>query len=487
MPWGTSLEKTYTRTAGSDYLLASPPSGIEWKKSSRDIQNEFDVRGFDGRFGAGLPLINDASLLFLQHMLAKMKPVDDQGGGGSRLVVAFSRSPMQAGQAGSGESDIREWIIENDWLEAVVALPEQLFYNTRIPVYLWILTNRKTADRQGKVVLVNAQEGARSMRRSIGEKRSYIAPDQAANIAQLYIAALRITREAQHPEFAKVRVLENDEFRYRRIVIDRPLRLRYELTEECMTQLSGTRAFSAVADPDGLLDALRPLVGSVWKTKSKAYGALRNAAKDKGHIWPTSQTFEKAVRKALGVPDTEGEVQKSKGSVEPDLEQRCYVNLPIKEDPDEYLRREVHPDAPDAWIDNTRTRVGCEISPTHFFVPDVDCAHAFLGKYAQLETARVAQPPGGEETGLPYLRAQDLHVVDSAVNLPDVPDTNLIMFSCGGGDLVGRPGNWRLLPLSFGEAVTRCMSSTLSPGSAGLSANGSTRVRIAGSSRMLGI
>ncbi|MEV7008900.1 class I SAM-dependent DNA methyltransferase [Streptosporangium sp. NPDC051022] len=437
-----------------DYLLASPPFGVDWKRSSRFVQHEHAHLGFSGRFGAGLPRINDGSLLFLQHMLAKMKPVGDQEADGSRLAIVFNRSPMHSGMAGSGESNIREWIVKNDWLEAVIALPEQLFYNTGIPVYLWILTNRKAAERRGKVVLINAQEAAQKMRRSIGDKRRYIAPDQAAEIVRQYRTALEIARDPQHPESAKVKVLENEEFLYRRIVIDRPLRLRYELTEESLAQLSDSRVFRNIDDPDGLLDALRSLVGSVWKTRAKAFGTLRSVAKEKGHVWPKGVAFEKAVRKALGVRDVEGEVQKDKGKVEADPEQRSFVELSLKEDLEEYLRREVLPDVPDAWIDHTKTRNGCEVSPAHFFVPEVDGPHAFLRQYVRVETTRMTQYVGDEDAGMPYLRVQDLHVVDSAVELPSVSETGLVMTPCGGGDLVGRPGNWRHLPQSFGEAAT---------------------------------
>ncbi|MGW4966193.1 hypothetical protein ACWEPL_54015 [Nonomuraea sp. NPDC004186] len=195
-------------------------------------------------------------------------------------------------------------------------------------------------------------------------------------------------------------------------------------------------------------------MGSGWKTKAKAFEALRSAASEKGHIWPTGIGFEKAVRKALGVRDAEGQLQEDKGKVEADPEQRSSAELPLGEDPDEYLRREVLPDAPDAWIDHTKTRNGCEISPTHFFVPEVDGPHAFLRQYARAEMARTSQNAGDEDGGVSYLRAQDLHVVDSAVELTNLTETGLALTPCGGGDLVGRPGNWRLLPPSFGKAVT---------------------------------
>src|SRR6476469_6032615 len=157
-----------------DYLLANPPFGVEWKKVEKAVRDEHESKGFAGRFGAGLPRINDGSFLFLQHMIAKMKPVEQ---GGSRVAIVFNGSPLFTGVAGSGESEIRRWIIENDWLEAVVALPDQLFYNTSILTYLWIVTNRKSEERQGNVQLVDAREFWVKMRKSLGEKRKEISGD----------------------------------------------------------------------------------------------------------------------------------------------------------------------------------------------------------------------------------------------------------------------------------------------------------------------
>src|SRR6266498_230262 len=158
-----------------DYLLANPPFGVEWKKVERAVRDEYEAKGFAGRFGAGLPRINDGSFLFLQHMISKMKPPEQ---GGSRLAIVFNGSPLFTGGAGSGESEIRRWIIENDWLEAVVALPDQLFYNTGISTYFWVITNRKSPEWRGKVQLVDAREFWVKMRKSLGEKRKEISPKQ---------------------------------------------------------------------------------------------------------------------------------------------------------------------------------------------------------------------------------------------------------------------------------------------------------------------
>src|SRR5207249_2524642 len=176
-----------------DYLLANPPFGVDWKRQQKEIQQQHDKLGFGGRFGAGLPRVNDGSLLFLQHMISKFEPVlPNQHKHGSRLAIVFNGSPLFTGGAGSGESDIRKWVIENDWLEAIVALPEQMFYNTGILTYLWIVTNRKEKRRKGKLQLVDTRDIYITMRRSLGDKRRKIGegrdgePDQIAEIIRLF-------------------------------------------------------------------------------------------------------------------------------------------------------------------------------------------------------------------------------------------------------------------------------------------------------------
>ena len=169
--YGNSFSEDHFEGQRFDYLLANPPFGVEWKKVEAEVRKEAETKGFNGRFGAGLPRINDGSFLFLQHMISKMKRPAE---GGSRLAIVFNGSPLFTGAAGSGESEIRRWIIENDWLEAVVALPDQLFYNTGISTYFWIVTNRKAPERRGKVQLVDAREYFVKMRKSLGEKRKEI-------------------------------------------------------------------------------------------------------------------------------------------------------------------------------------------------------------------------------------------------------------------------------------------------------------------------
>ncbi|GGP73474.1 type I restriction-modification system subunit M [Streptomyces sindenensis] len=359
-----------------DYLLANPPFGVEWKKVKEDVEYEHTNLGDSGRFGAGLPRINDGSLLFLQHMISKMKPVDAKGGGGSRIAIVFNGSPLFTGAAGSGESEIRRWILENDWLEAIVALPDQLFYNTGISTYFWILTNRKDAQHKGKVVLLDARDQWVKMRKSLGDKRKELGdgsggkPNHIGDITRLYGDAVAAAANAEHPMHGKVKVFDNTAFGYQRITVERPLKLRFELTEETLAAVGASKAIQKLPNASALVDAFKAMEGPrSWATKSEAWVALKGAAVAAGTTWPTGAPFSKALREAVGVRDPGGEVQRVKGQPEPDAESRDYENVPLGQDVEEYLKREVHPYVADAWIDHTKTKVGYEIPFTrHFYV-----------------------------------------------------------------------------------------------------------------------
>ena len=225
-----------------DYLLANPPFGVEWKKVADSVQKEHDTHGFAGRYGAGLPRINDGSFLFLQHMISKMKTPEQ---GGSRLAIVFNGSPLFTGSAGSGESEIRRWIIENDWLEAVVALPDQLFYNTGISTYFWIVTNRKRPGRRGKVQLVDARDLFTKMRKSLGEKRKEISDAQIAEIVRLYG---NFDQQGSEADSARVKVFPNESFGFLRITVERPLRLRWEITAEGLETLRIDKKLTRLAE-----------------------------------------------------------------------------------------------------------------------------------------------------------------------------------------------------------------------------------------------
>lgn len=354
-----------------NYLLANPPFGVEWKKAKDEIEYEYKELGWAGRFGAGLPRINDGSLLFLQHMISKMKRVED---GGGRIAIVFNGSPLFTGAAESGESRIRQWILENDMLEGIVALPDQLFYNTGISTYFWILSNRKEEARKGKVVLLDAREYFAKMRKSLGDKRKYVTDEQIAEITRLYRDALTVADDSEHELHGKVKVFRNRDFGYHRITVERPLKLRFEVTEEALTELeinlAASKALAKYEHREQLLAALRALVGREPSFKKVEFTDLLRTAYAENGVDRPPANIDKAVWSVVAVRDPEGEVQKKRGgAIEPDSELRDNENVPLGEDVNEYMRREVLPHVPDAWVDHEKSKVGYEIPFTrHFYV-----------------------------------------------------------------------------------------------------------------------
>jgi type I restriction enzyme M protein len=372
--YGNSFSEDHFDGERFDYLLANPPFGVEWKKVESEVRREAETKGFNGRFGAGLPRINDGSFLFLQHMISKMKRPED---GGTRLAIVFNGSPLFTGAAGSGESEIRRWIIENDWLEAVVALPDQLFYNTGISTYFWVVTNRKSPERRGKVQLVDAREFFVKMRKSLGEKRKEISAEQIEDITRLY---------GEFQENEKVKILPNEAFGFLRITVERPLRLRWEITDETIATALATRHVQKL--PDQLRDALGEQLakhqGSQCASERELNQQLRPVLMGLGLGGPAL----KAISAALAVRDEDAPIiADRKGSAEPDPELRDNENVPLPsvtvtfaEDPTErfstveyrtavedYMRNEVLPYVPDAWVNHERTKIGYEIPLTRYF------------------------------------------------------------------------------------------------------------------------
>jgi type I restriction enzyme M protein len=354
------------RPSKFDYMLANPPFGVEWKTVKQDIDDEKANLGYAGRFGAGLPRINDGSFLFLQTMISKMEPVE---GKGCRLAIVFNGSPLFTGGAESGESNIRKWILENDWLEGIVALPDQLFYNTGISTYFWILSNRKDPSLKGKVILLDARDQWEKMRKSLGDKRKQITGPQIDRIAKVYEAALAIAANPEHPDHGRVKVFKTTDFGYRRITVERPLKQRFELTDDTLAALTESKPLAKWEARDVFIEALRKSVGSSWRTKKDAEPRLINAARSGGALWPTSTPILKAIWAAVSVSDPDGEVQTAKGAPVPDPDLRDYENVPLDEDIETYFAREVLPHIPDAWIDHDKTKIGYEIPFTrHFYV-----------------------------------------------------------------------------------------------------------------------
>ena len=364
--FGNSFSNDGYPTKTFDYMLANPPFGVEWKTVKSEIDAEALDLGYAGRFGAGLPRINDGSFLFLQHMISKMEPPE---GKGCRLAIVFNGSPLFTGAAGSGESEIRRWILENDWLEGIVALPDQLFYNTGISTYFWILTNRKDPALKGKVILLDARDQWVKMRKSLGDKRKRISDEQIAHISKVYGRALIAAGDPEHPDHGRVKVFGTRDFGYQRITVERPLKLRFELTDDTLAVLGSSKPLAKWDGRDGLIEAFRAAVGSVWWTKKDAETGLHAAARNGGSLWPSSTSVVKGLWSAVSVSDPDGELQKAKGKPLPDPDLRDFENVPLDEDVDAYFAREVLPHVPDAWIDHDKTKIGYEIPFTrHFYV-----------------------------------------------------------------------------------------------------------------------
>jgi type I restriction enzyme M protein len=196
-------------------MLSNPPFGVEWKKIQKEIKKEHEQDGFNGRFGPGLPRVSDGSLLFLMHLISKMRPTKD---GGSRFGIVLNGSPLFTGNAGSGESEIRRYVLENDLLEAIIGLPVDMFYNTGISTYIWIVTNRKPASRKGKVQLIDASAMWQKMRKSLGSKRKELSNDHIAEITRLFGDARKVTSKGVPIS----RIFKTTDFGYQTITVERP-------------------------------------------------------------------------------------------------------------------------------------------------------------------------------------------------------------------------------------------------------------------------
>ena len=402
------------------FMLANPPFGVEWKDQQKVVEKEHSELGFSGRFGAGLPAINDGSLLFLQHMIEKMHPYDeaDEDAAGSKIAIVFNGSPLFSGDAGSGPSNIRRWIIENDWLDAIVALPDQLFYNTGIFTYIWLVTNRKAPERRGKVQLIDGTRFFERMTKSLNNKRNQITEEQIRKLTRIYgnyrdwetAEVLNGNRETR----VVCRIFENREFGFLKVTVERPLRMNFEATAERIARLDEQTAFANLAtskkrkdeaaaaaeieEGRKLQNAIR---GMLAKLKGKArymdrsaFAADLDGAAEKAGI-KLAAPIKRVIFAALGERDPSAEIcRDSNGDPEPDSELRDTENIPLpagttlplqmdfgpdksnvrlvrefRSTIDDYMAREVLPHVPDAWVDYNKTKVGYEIPINrHFYV-----------------------------------------------------------------------------------------------------------------------
>lgn len=384
---GNTLSNDQLRTDKFDYMLSNPPFGVDWKKIQKQINDEHTQKGFEGRFGAGLPRVSDGSLLFLLHLISKMRSVSE---GGSRIGIILNGSPLFTGGAGSGESEIRRYILENDLLEAIVALPTDMFYNTGIATYVWVLSSHKPDHRKGKVQLINASKeraktGGRgrsgggevegddenvfyqAMRKSLGSKRKELTPEAIDKIVQTY---------GQFVENDFSKIFDYKEFGYRRITVERPLQLTiYPKDELRLEALQADNAWEKMDETtqQAILDALASFEEEKYLSRDNFLKQLKN----KLTVVKLSAVQLKLIVKHLGEHNDESEVCKSKGQIEANPDLRDFENVPLTENIADYFAREVLPHVPNAWIDESKTDpkdgevgvVGYEIPfNRHFYV-----------------------------------------------------------------------------------------------------------------------
>ena len=302
-----------------DYMLSNPPFGVEWKKVEKEVRKEHEQQGYNGRFGPGLPRVSDGSMLFLLHLISKMRPVKD---GGSRFGIVLNGSPLFTGGAGSGESEIRRYVLENDLVEAIIGLPTDMFYNTGIATYVWVLCNRKPAARRGKVQLIDASSLWQKMRKSLGSKRRELSDEHIATITRLF-------GENVEAQLATITGADG----------------------KSSTQIVWAGQAPPPA-PEGGSVKLAPL-SRIFRNQDFGYRAI---------------TVERPLRDAAG-KIVLGQKGKQKGQKQADSALRDTENVPLTEDVAAYFAREVLPHAPDAWIDEDKTKIGYEIPfNRHFYV-----------------------------------------------------------------------------------------------------------------------
>lgn len=351
-----------------DYMISNPPYGRDWEQDKEAVDAEAK-KGFDGRFGAGLPRKSDGQLLFIQHMISKMKTNEK-----SRIAVITNGSPLFTGDAGSGESNIRKWIFENDYLEALIALPDQLFFNTGIGTYVWILTNEKTPQRQGKVQLIDAREEFTGMRKSLGNKRHMIPEESIVNIIGAY---------KEFNENENVKIFDNEDFGYTKITVERPMQLNYQVTPERLENLYSYAQFKKLAESKSkdleikmqeekigreqqelIKEALLTIGDELYTDWDSFEVKVKKALED----FDLKPAFIKNVIEKLSEHDDEAEyVTDRRGNPKADSNLRDAEKIPLIQDIDDYFEEEVLKYYSDAWYDSTKNKVGYEINFTQYF------------------------------------------------------------------------------------------------------------------------
>ncbi|MBV2205638.1 MAG: type I restriction-modification system subunit M [Pseudomonas sp.] len=340
---GNTLSDDQLADSRFDFMLSNPPFGVEWKKVQKQITDEHSHKGFDGRFGPGLPRVSDGSLLFLLHLVSKMR---DPREGGSRIGIILNGSPLFTGGAGSGESEIRRYLLQNDLVEAIVALPTDMFYNTGIATYVWILSNHKAEARKGKVQLIDGSQHYAKMRKSLGSKRQYITEDQISELVRLY---------GRFEATPQSKIFPIEAFGYRRITVERPLRLNFQTSAERIQKVQDEKAIQKLepAAQQQLVEALQAMDASVLHRNREQFSKLlKKTLSAHGVSLATAEL--KALLNALSERDPEADICTTKGQPEADAGLRDNENVPLGESIYDYFEREVKPHVPDAWIDESK-------------------------------------------------------------------------------------------------------------------------------------
>ncbi|ABA59140.1 N-6 DNA methylase [Nitrosococcus oceani ATCC 19707] len=342
-----------------DFMLSNPPFGVEWKKVQKQITGEHKHKGFNGRFGPGLPRVSDGSLLFLLHLVSKMRDPRD---GGSRIGIILNGSPLFTGGAGSGESEIRRYLLQHDLVEAIVALPTDMFYNTGIATYVWLLSNHKPAERRGKVQLIDGSQHFAKMRKSLGSKRQYVTAEQINELVCLYGA---------FEETPQSKIFPINAFGYRRITVERPLRLNFQASAERIDNVLQEKAIQKLDDTarQQLADALGAMDPSpLYRNREQFAKLLKKTLTAHGVSLSTPE--QKALLNGLGKRDPKADICTTKGKPEPDTGLRDNENVPLGESVYDYFQREVIPHVPDAWINESkRDALDGEVGIVGFEIP----------------------------------------------------------------------------------------------------------------------
>jgi type I restriction enzyme M protein len=351
-----------------DYILSNPPYGMKWEGDEEEVRKEAE-KGLSGRFGAGLPRINDGQLLFLEHMVSKMKVNREK----SRIAAITNGSPLFTGDAGAGESEIRKWLIGNDYLEAIIALPNQLFYNTGINTYIWILSNQKATERVGKIQLIDATAFYKKMRKSLGNKRNELGKEDIKRIVSLYDGF----EENQHSK-----IFDNEEFGYTKVIVERPMQLNYQVTDERLENLYSVNAFAKLSEsksenPEKKLEeetrgkekqeAIIKALKTIGSEKYKNWDAFEAKVSKALEEFKPTPSFTNTIISALSEHDESSEYVLEKGKKIPDPNLRDSEKIPLKQDIEAYYKKEVKPYYPDAWMDRSKDKIGYELNLTKYF------------------------------------------------------------------------------------------------------------------------